>query len=553
MIGFPSNQETSWSRRRATPVMSRNGMVATAHPLASSAGLHTLMNGGNAIDAAVSAAMAAAVVLPAHCGFGGDLFAIVADAKRGGEPVAFLSSGIAPRGFSLDDAKSRSDPGGRTFAEHGPLAPSVPGFVSGIFSLLERYGTKKFGVLAGHAIDYASNGFPLTPGVALRIKAGADLLGQFDASTAVFLPNGKVSAAGSIFRQENLARSIRAIAEGGVDVFYKGSIAREIERYLAANGGALTVADFADHATSIDPPISTSYRGYTVYETGLPTQGFLLLEALNIISSDDIGAIGAGSTRGVHLMTEAMKRAFADRWAYCGDPNFVPDHVEKLLTPEWATKRRATIDDCAASHVEAGSLTDGDTTYLCAIDSNGLMISMIISLSGAFGSGVVAGDTGIMLNNRAGHCFNLIDGHPNIYAPGKKTMHTLNCYLIADGSGTPVLVGGTPGGDFQPQWNLQMVTGLIDGGLDAQAAVEQPRWTISPGSYPREVGDPYELRVENRLGENVVNGLTAAGHSVVRAGDWGVGGSGQIIARDPDSGALVGGSDPHAEGFALGF
>jgi gamma-glutamyltranspeptidase/glutathione hydrolase len=181
------------------------------------------------------------------------------------------------------------------------------------------------------------------------------------------------------------------------------------------------------------------------------------------------------------------------------------------------------------------------------------MISLIISLSGAFGSGVIAGETGIMLNNRAGHCFTLVDGHPNQYAPGKKTMHTLNCYAIADASGTPVVVGGTPGGDGQPQWNLQVVTGLIDGGLDPQAAIEQPRWTVWPGSYPREVGKPFELRVEDRAGEDALAALAARGHTIVRTGLWGAGGAAQVIARDPESGVLAAGSDSRAEGLALGL
>ncbi len=558
MIGFPKSAhpgaEPVWPRRRPTAVMSQKGMVASAHALASTAGLRTLASGGNAVDAAVSAAMVAAVVLPASCGFGGDLFAIVGDARPGAAaPMSFLSSGISPRGLSLQQARERSDPGGKTFAETGPLAPSVPGFVSGIFSLLDAYGTRSFAELAESAIGYAADGFPVTSTVVRHINDSRALLSSYETSASVFLPGGEAPKVGQLLKQEALARSIRAIAEGGRDVFYSGAIAREIERYLAEQGGALTVTDFSDHATTIEPPLSTDYRGHTVYETGLPTQGFLLLEALNIIAGDDLAAIDTSGDAAIHLMDEALKRAFADRWAYCGDPSLVANEVPRLLTPEWAANRRATISDSAAHQVEAGELSDGDTTYLCAIDGDGLMISLIISLSGGFGSGVIAGDTGIMLNNRSGHCFNLIEGHPNCYAPGKKTMHTLNCYMIADPAGTPVLVGGTPGGDGQPQWNLQMVTGLIDAGLDVQATVEQPRWTLWPGSYPREVGGPYELRIENRAGDNVIAALESRGHTVVRTGDWGGTGSAQIICRDPATGVIAGGSDPRAEGLAIGL
>lgn len=530
--------------------MSTGGMVATAHPLATSAGLRTLAAGGNAIDAAVSAALAAAVVLPAACGVGGDLFAIVADAKDGSRPTAFLGSGIAPRGLSLEQARERSEDGGKTLPKNGPLSPSVPGFVSGIFSLLERYGTRSFSELAESAIRYAGDGHPVTPGIARAIKEGADQLGRTPTSAAVFLPNGTPLPAGSILRQENLARSLSAIANGGEEVFYKGTIAQEIASYLAANGGALNVSDFEDHTTVVEPPIATSYRGYTVHQTGLPTQGFLLLEALNIVACD---SIDPGSELGVHLMVEALKHSFADRLAYAGDPAVVPSQLPCLLSPEWAAKRRSSIGDTASVQIAPGSLNGGDTTYLCVTDRDGLMISLIISLSDRFGSGVIAGETGIMLNNRAGHCFSLLDGHPNIYAPGKKTMHTLNCYLIANGSGTPLIVGGTPGGDFQPQWNIQVISGLVDAGLDAQAAVEQPRWNIWPGTYPQEVGNPFELRLEDRLGDDAIAGLERRGHRVVRTGDWGVGGSAQVIVRDPESGVIVAGSDPRSEGVALGL
>jgi len=558
MIGFPKRavpgSEPVWQRRRPTAVMSQKGMVASAHALASAAGLRTLASGGNAVDAAVSAAMVAAVVLPASCGFGGDLFAIVADAKPGAAaPLSFLSSGISPRGLSLQQMRERSDPGGSTFAETGPLAPSVPGFVSGIFSLLDAYGSMTFAETSESAITYAADGFPITATVVRHINDSRALLASCETSSNVFLPGGDVPKVGQLLKQEALARSIRAIAEGGRDVFYTGSIAHEIERYLAEHGGALTVADFADHATTIEPPLSTNYRGHTVFETGLPTQGFLLLEALNIIAGDDVSALDTSGDVAIHLMVEALKCAFADRWAYCGDPAIVANEVPRLLSAEWAAKRRSTISDRAGVKVDAGELSAGDTTYLCAVDGEGLMISLIISLSGGFGSGVVAGDTGIMLNNRSGHCFNLIEGHPNCYAPGKKTMHTLNCYVIADPVGTPVIVGGTPGGDGQPQWNLQMVTGLIDAGLDVQATVEQPRWTLWPGSYPREVGGPFELRIENRVGDDVIAALESRGHTVVRTGDWDGTGSAQIISRDPATGVIAGGSDPRAEGVAVGF
>ncbi|MDF3016638.1 MAG: gamma-glutamyltransferase, partial [Thermomicrobiales bacterium] len=213
----------------------------------------------------------------------------------------------------------------------------------------------------------------------------------------------------------------------------------------------------------------------------------------------------------------------------------------------------ATIDSRFASTIDAGKIAVGDTTSLCVIDAEGLMISLIFTLSEIYGSAVVAGDTGILLTNRAGHCFELEEGHPNIYAPGKRTMHTLNCYLIADQDGTPILVGGTPGGDSQPQWNLQTITGLIDGGLDVQAASEQPRWQLYPATYPDKLGDPFLLSVEDRLGEETITELEGMGYPITRIGGWSAGGSVQVIARDPETGVLAGGSDPRAEGMAIGL
>jgi gamma-glutamyltranspeptidase/glutathione hydrolase len=322
---------------------------------------------------------------------------------------------------------------------------------------------------------------------------------------------------------------------------------------MTAAGGAMTLDDFAGHNTVVTPPIKTTYRGYTVYQTGIPSQGMILLEALNVVE-----AAGAGppepNDAWHHLSVEAKKIAYADRAGYAVDPAFGATPMDCLLSKEWAAKREASIDrERAADDVPSGEHAQGDTTYLCTVDGNGMMVSLIQSVSAAFGCGMVAGDTGVVLNNRVGRGFSLEPGHVNIFEPGKKTMHTLNCFMVGDEAGTPILTGGTPGGDGQPQWNLQTITGMIDFGLDVQASIEAPRWTSWPGTDPSYLPNPFELRVEDRMAESVIAGLERRGHVVKRQGAWAGGGSSQAIARDPITGVLAGGTDPRVEGAVAGF
>ena len=555
MIGFP-NASTSIaaSTYRTPPVFSDAGMVAAAHPLISQSGVAALARGGNAVDAAVCAALTAAVVMPEMCGLGGDLFAIVhaPSANGAGKNVAFLGSGVSPRGASIEQMRAAGAADGTQMPYRGPLAVGVPGMVDAYFSLLGQFGTRPFAELAEPAIAHAKDGFSLTPAGAGHIATYADLLGSFPDSRAVFLPDAKPLAEGETLRQPDLAVTLQAITDGGRDVFYQGDVGQRIARYMAENGGAITIDDLAGHTTTVEPPIETTYRDHTVYQTGLPTQGLILLEALNIVANADLGRLDLGSAEAIHLLVEAKKLAYADRLGFAADPTFNETPLDRLLSPEFAKRRFADIDpDRAATEVCPAALQDGDTTYLCVVDRDGMMVSLIQSVSAAFGAGVVAGDTGVVLNNRVGRGFSLQEGHPNIYAPGKKTVHTLNCYMIADTDGMPVLVGGTPGGDGQPQWNLQTITGLIDGRLDVQAAIEQPRWTSWPGTDPSIIDNPFELRIEDRVDREIIAALEQRGHDVRRTGAWDSGGAVQVIARDPATGSLAGGSDPRAEGKAL--
>ncbi|HEU0115779.1 MAG TPA: gamma-glutamyltransferase family protein [Thermomicrobiales bacterium] len=560
-LGFPTTAEwkqrsASSGTRRPSPVIARNGIVASAHPLISATGLGVLQQGGNAVDAAVAASLVGGVVLPAMCGLGGDLFAVVHGRSRAGktETLAFHGSGVGPSNATVETMRARGDRGGAIMAQFGPLSPSVPGYVDGCFALLDRFGSRSFAELAQPAIRYASEGVALSPLVTRWIAETAGRLREQPATAAVFLPGGDVPAVGTPLRQPDLARSLQAIADGGRDVFHAGELAERICAALAAQGGLLSLDDFAGHATDVSAPIATTYRDHVIYETTLPTQGFVVNETLNIVEHADLAGMGLSSATAVHLLAESLGRAFADRNAYAGDPRCVDVPLDVLLSKKWAARRWGTIDPArAATDIAPGRLSPGDTTFLCVVDGDGMMISLIFSLSEWFGSRVVAGDTGILLNNRAGHCFSLVDGHPNQFAPGKRPMHTLNCWLIAGPDGAPLVAGGTPGGDFQPQWNVQTIAGLIDAGLDVQRAVEQPRWQIWPATYPADLGNPLELRVEDRLGEATIAALERMGHRIVRAGDWGAGGSAQVIARDPATGVLAGGSDPRSEGLAIGY
>lgn len=551
MVGFGTPEaQTPWQRRRIGPLFAQRGMVATEHPLMTSAGLDVLQNGGNAVDAAVAAAAVGAVVMPEMCGLGGDLFAIVAD-PASGQTLSFLGSGISPRGATIEQMRAAGEDGKMPF--RGPLAVGVPGMVDGYFAMLARFGSRPFAQLAEHAITYAERGHPITTSLARHIEENGSLLAGFDASAATFLPGGAAPKPGQTIKQENLGRTLRAIADRGPEVFYRGEIGERIIAAISAAGGALTLDDFAGHETVVIPPIRTTYRGYTVFQTGIPSQGMILLEALNVVEA--VGSAPATPDDAWHhLLVEAKKVAYADRMGYAVDPAFGNTPMDRLLSTEWAAKRAATIDpERAAEDVAPGEHHEGDTTYLCTVDGNGMMVSLIQSVSAAFGCGMVAGDTGVVLNNRVGRGFSLESGHVNIFEPGKKTMHTLNCFMIGDRAGTPVLTGGTPGGDGQPQWNLQTITGMIDFGLDVQAAIEAPRWTSWPGTDPSYLPNPFELRIEDRMDEGVIAGLERRGHSVKQQGAWAGGGSCQAIARDPKTGILAGGTDPRVEGSVAGF
>lgn len=539
------HEQAAWTGRPCRPVVGSRGVVATAHPLATLAGVEVLRAGGNAVDAAIAAAGVACVVLPQMCGPGGDAFLLTYEAERG-RVTAISGSGPAPRAASPEVYRQR---GYHTMPREGILSVSVPGAVDAWVRALALAGTRPLAELLEPAISYAEEGFVVTPSLAADIWSQRVKLQADPVAREVFLPGGEPPRAGEVLRQPDLGQSLRRLARDPADL-YRGELARRLLACSQAGGGLFAPEDLASYASEVGDPLATTYRGMTVFQTTFPSQGFILLEGLNILEGFDLGVPDTATA--VHLMVEAQKLAFEDRLRFAGDPRRVPFPLGRLLSKEYAARRRREIDPDRArpGWYPGADRSDGDTTYLAVADGRGNAVSLIQSLSLAFGSGVMVPGTGILLNNRAGRGFTLMEGHPNCLGPGKRTVHTLNCYMVFRG-GELWLVGGTPGGDGQPQWNLQILVGLVDRGFDPATAVEFPRWTSYPGTDPAHWGEPEELRVEARMPADVVAELERRGHPVRLVGPWAGGGAVQLVLRDPTTGVLTGVSDPRAEGVAL--
>jgi len=531
--------------------MAANGMVASASPLASLAGVDVLRAGGNAVDAAVAVAGVLNVVLPMMCGLGGDVFMIAYLAKEG-RLEALNGSGVCPYAATRDYYVGQ---GYTKMPFEGVHSVGVPGAVDAYETALARWGTMPLRELLQPAVEYAARGFVLPEITARFFGEAASDLAKYPTTARVYLPDGRPPRAGEVFVQPDLAESLRLVQHGGAEVFYRGELGRAIVAFLRENGGLYTEREFAEHESTVYRPLRTTYRGYEVYQTAPPSQGLIMLEALNILEGFDLPALPFQGAEEIHLMAEAKKLAFADRLAHARDPRFGRTPLNGLLAKEYAAKQRAKIrPDSALPARVAGDPWefDGDTTYFAVADKDGNCVSFIHSLSAAFGSKVVAGDTGILLNNRAGRGFSLEEGHPNVIEPGKKTMHTLVAYMVSRG-GKPWLIGGTPGGDQQPQWNTQVVSAVIDHGLNVQQAAEMPHWQSFPGTDPANIDLELELHLEDRIPAEVRQALAARGHRVRDIGPWGARSGVQLIAIDPTNGALQGGSDPRVDGCALGY
>ncbi len=531
-------------------VIAQNGMVATSHPLATQVGLDVLKAGGTATDAAIAANAALGLMEPTGNGVGGDLFAIVWDAKTK-KLYGYNGSGRSPRGLTREWFVEN---GYAEIPPYGPLPVSVPGAVDGWFALHGRFGTLPMKKVLEPAIRYAREGFPVTELIAHYWALSVPRLADQPGFLEQFTTGGRAPAKGEVWKNPNLARTLEAIARGGRDAFYKGEIARTIGDFFAAHGGFLAYEDLAAHRGEWVEPISTTYRGVEVWELPPNGQGLAALQMLNILEGYDFSNIAFGSTEHVHLFVEAKKLAFEDRAKFYADPAFGEQPIAGLLSKEYAAQRRALISERAARAVEPGQPDlGGDTIYLTTADRWGNMVSLIQSNYRGMGSGMAPPGLGFILQDR-GQMFVLKDGHANSYAPGKRPSHTIIPAFITR-SGEPWVSFGLMGGDMQPQGHVEIVMNLVDFGMNLQEAGDAPRiqheGSTSPEGQAEPMADSGWIDLESGFSYDIVRALMRRGHSV-RFADGPYGGY-QAIARDAANGTWVGASESRKDGQATGY
>ena len=567
MAGTPHG--TGYGSNRPV-VMGRNGMVCAGHPLASQAGISVLQKGGNAVDAAIAVAAALNVVEPPMSGMGGDGFILIywngteqGQRRRGVRVVN--ATGAAPQAATRESYLPDGIP------MKGAGSVSVPGLLDGWAEAHNAYGDLKWSEVFEPAIDLAENGFPVSHVIATGI-AEDEMLRTYPTSRAVFAPDGKPPAPGQIIHQRDLARSFKNVAAEGRDAFYTGEIGRAIAKVSQDHGGALSLKDLANHHSRWEDPISTTYRGHTVYEAPPNSSGHILLQELNMVETFDLKSLGCNVAESVHVMVEAKKLAFADREAYVADPDFVEAPMAGLLSKEYANERAALIDpERAAVGVKEGDpwrhqgsssrerskLRVGpdreDTTCFCVVDRWGNAVCQLQSIQSQWGSSLIAGDTGILLNNRMTY-WHLEEDHVNCLRPGKRVRHTMNPVMVFAPSGNLLLVCGTPGADTQVQTNLQVITHVLDFGMTVAEAVEAPRWRSTQDGTESTVPHscPDELHLEGRFSSDVREGLSGRGHQLNILGEWGGAGSEMMIQVHSESEALMGAADPRRDGYAVG-
>jgi gamma-glutamyltranspeptidase len=539
-------------------------MVATSHELATTAGLRALYRGGSAVDAAIAANAVLCVAYPHMAGLGGDGFWLI-QGPNDERPAALDASGPAAAG--ADRAKYREE--GDEIPSRGPKAAlTVPGAVDGWREAHERFGRLGWSELFEDAVRYARDGIAVSRSVYDWSVKDEDILRADEAAARILLQDGRARAVGSRLVMRDLARSLERIAlEGARPGFYEGAIADLFCDSLADGGSPLRADDFAAYRAEWVQPISTTYRGREVFEFPPPTQGFAALQILNLIEGFDVAAWGDGTADYYHHLAEAVKVSFADRDAWLTDPRFVDLPLDRLISKEYADERRELIDPATALRMEdvkpgiewdserrrdavaSGRRSPrGDTVYFCVVDADGLVASVIQSIYHDFGAGVVAGETGIIPQNR-GSFFSLDDDHPNRLEPGKRTFHTIIPAMLVE-DGRPAMAFGSMGGEGQPQTHAALLTRMLDFGYDVQQAIEAPRWLMG-----RTWGvESRDLSLEGRIPDEVVRDLERRGQPIKVLPDWDDNmGHAAAIRIDRESGFLEGGADPRGDGIAAGY
>ena len=548
LILFPQDRITGEPFSTRSEVLASNGMVATSHPLATQVGVDILKKGGNAIDAAIAANAAIGLMEPTGNGIGGDLFAIIWIEKEK-KLYGLNASGRSPSSLDLDFFKTNNY---SSIPAYGPLPVSVPGCIDGWFELNERFGSMKMSSILKPAIEYAENGFPVTELVSYYMESASNNFYNYPNFKETYFINGASPKKGELFKNLDLANTLKIISNEGRKGFYEGEIANIISTFIQEQGGFLSYEDLKNHRSEWVEPVSTNYRGYDVWELPPNGQGIAALQILNLLEGFDIKSMGFGSAEYIHHLVEAKKIAFADRAKYYADTDFNQIPTQYLISKEYSDKRRPEINpDQAAESVTAANLENGDTIYLTTADSDGNMVSLIQSNYRGMGSGMVPPGLGFMLQDR-GELFSLEEGHFNVYEPNKRPFHTIiPAFITKDNK--PYISFGLMGGAMQPQGHAQIVINLIDFGMNLQEAGDAPRIRHQSDEQPTGgvMNNGGELALEQGFEFKEIRKLINKGHKIIY--DLGSFGGYQAIKFDYENKIYYGASESRKDGSAIGY
>lgn len=549
--GFPGDRPTGESFATRSEVIARHGMAATSQPLATMVAIDILKKGGSAVDAAIAANAVIGLMEPTGNGIGGDLFAIVWDSETQ-KLHGLNASGRSPASLSLEEFRKR---GLKEIPPFGPLPVTVPGCVDGWFELHGRFGRLPMKDLLAPAVEYAHEGFPVSEVIASGWRNSKTTFSKYPGFLQTYFPDGKGPETGDIFRNPMLASTLQKIAENGRDEFYRGETAHTIADFMQKYGGFLSYEDLAAHTSEWVDPVATSYRGYDIWELPPNGQGIAALQILNILEGFDLKKAGFGSVDHLHWFTEAKKLAFEDRARLYADMNFVKVPVQRLISKEYAAERRKLINgNQAAQEYPVGlphALEEGDTIYLTVADKDRNMVSLIQSNYRGFGSGMCPDGLGFCLQDR-GQLFDLTEGRFNTYAPKKRPFHTIIPAFVSK-NGKPFLSFGVMGGATQPQGHVQIITNIVDFGMNTQEAGDAPRIVHSGSSDPTggQMSDGGTVALENVFGKKVREGLKAKGHQLKYS--HGIFGGYQGIRYDAERDVYFGASESRKDGMAAGY